>query len=277
MENKKLLKFLLKDIAELEELFSEKGSSGFDSYEIEFIRSRFKGAKEIIRILDEKQEPEAFSVENPPLEEQKNHPTTVQTVMKEEVHEKTNEQKIVQDVVAPETEVVHETMTTEEPLKESVSEQEIVEEEIETNDSGIIEDKIQEENVEERNSDENSNSDVELDEEVEIKVNKTLGDSFLKEKSVNDLVIGGNGKLENKLSNSPVKSIQGAIGINDRYQYIRELFDGSAESFAKTVNDLDNLNTIQEAVTYLQQNHKWKKNETSLKFVNLVKRRFANG
>jgi hypothetical protein len=36
------------------------------------------------------------------------------------------------------------------------------------------------------------------------------------------------------------------------------------------------MNHISEAVNFLQQNFKWKKNETSLKFVNLVKRRFPN-
>ena len=44
MENKKLLKFLLKDLTELEELLVEKGNSGFDAFEIEFIQSRFKAA-----------------------------------------------------------------------------------------------------------------------------------------------------------------------------------------------------------------------------------------
>ena len=58
----------------------------------------------------------------------------------------------------------------------------------------------------------------------------------------------GNNKLENKISNSPVRSIQAAIGINDRYQYIRELFDGNAERFTEAVTDLDKMGSIQEAV-----------------------------
>ncbi len=103
-----------------------------------------------------------------------------------------------------------------------------------------------------------------------------MGDSFLKEKSVNDLISAESGKLEHKLSNRPVISIQAAIGINDRFQYIRELFEGKSEIFLKTVSEIDNMNDIKEAVHYLQQNFKWKKNETSLKFVNLVKRRFLH-
>jgi hypothetical protein len=114
------------------------------------------------------------------------------------------------------------------------------------------------------------------EEEPVVAHHKTLGDSFLKEKSVNDIIGDDFSKLEHKLSNRPVSSIQAAIGINDRFQYIRELFEGSADSFAKTVADLDSMNDIKEAVNYLQTHFKWKKNETSLKFVNLIKRRFPN-
>ena len=82
--------------------------------------------------------------------------------------------------------------------------------------------------------------------------------------------------LEAKISSRPVTSIKSAIGINDKFQYIRELFEGNAESFNKTVDELDALNNLNEAVDYLKNNFKWKKNETSLKFVALVKRRFPN-
>jgi len=103
-----------------------------------------------------------------------------------------------------------------------------------------------------------------------------LGDSFTKEKSVNDLIDIESSNLEHKLSNRPVDSIKKAIGINDKFQYIRELFEGNAERFVDAVTELDEKKDINEAVDYLKQNFKWQKNETSLKFINLVKRRFTN-
>jgi hypothetical protein len=54
------------------------------------------------------------------------------------------------------------------------------------------------------------------------------------------------------------------------------LFEGSADNFVKAVSDLDSMNDIKEAVDYMQKNFKWKKNESSLKFVNLIKRRFPH-
>jgi len=118
---------------------------------------------------------------------------------------------------------------------------------------------------------------VELgEEELVDAANNRLGDSFSKEKSINDLIYPGSNKLEHQLSNRPISSLQSAIGINDRFQYIRELFNRSAENFSKAVIEIDTMHNLKEAVAYLQQNYSWKKNETSLKFVSLVKRRFPH-
>ncbi len=293
MDNKKLLKFLQKDIAEIEELFAEKGSEGFDEFENEFIRSRFKEANRLIHLLSEQKgtpeqkiskptvvkEPkkvvaevqedkpeevkEAAPVEAPPVEEVKEE---LVEAKKEEVLLQADKEKIPEEEIHPEEESREEEPVNVEP--------EIIEEEPAPE---VVSEEIPESEEEEAKPSEEG-TDVELEEEKETEVtSKRLGDSFSKEKSVNELLAGDSNNLEYKISNSPVKSIQAAIGINDRYQYIRELFEGNADAFACAVTDLDNLNNIQEAVSYLQQNYKWKKTETSLKFVNLIKRRFPNG
>jgi len=293
MDNKKLLKFLQKDIAEIEELFAEKGSEGFDEFEKEFIRSRFKEANRLILLLSEQEDSSEQKISQPVVvEEPKKVVAEVQEdkteeveevapveitsvkdvkeklveVKKEEVVAEQEEEKIQDEEIQPEDETVEE-----EPINEEV---EIIKEEPTPE---AISEEISEPQKEEVKPLEEG-TDVELEEEEEPEVtSKRLGDSFSKEKSVNELLAGDSNNLEYKISNSPVKSIQSAIGINDRYQYIRELFEGNADSFSKAVTDLDNLNNIQEAVSYLQKNYKWKKTETSLKFVNLIKRRFPNG
>lgn len=305
MENKKLLKFLYKDIAEIEELFTEKGSEGFDEYEIEFIQSRFKGAKQIIQIFSEKENKRIKSIQS-----QFHSQTAEENSESVESHPLVgNEQtKSEQPLLsAEEQESLNSLSEFEEELNDSkqalLEEEAIVEEEqvdsiIDAEKSEALESKSQgilnesevvhqqpETAAEEHESrseetepnDQDSKLEVDLNDEPELdEANHRLGDRFLKEKSVNELLAGDGNKLEHKISNSRVASIKAAIGINDRYQYIRELFDGNADTFSKTVSELDSLTSIKEAVTYLQQNYKWKKNETSLKFVNLVKRRFPN-
>lgn len=291
MDNKKLLKFLYKDIAEIEELFSDKGSEGFDEFEVEFIQSRFKGAKQLIQILSEKENkqlkkirprPAAVAVEEEvvlePKTEEKVNPKPEAKLSEHEKESLEELTKFEEELKGDDaqTELVEEEPVVENTVVEDVQPEPVVEEIVEP-EPEVVQEKpvIKEEQIEQ----EEQKSGVELNEEQEIdEANHRLGDSFSKEKSVNELLGNDDShKLEYKISNSPVESIKTSIGINDRYQYIRELFNGSAETFTTAVEELDQLSTIQEAVTYLQQNYSWKKNDTSLKFVNLVKRRFPNG
>ena len=261
MENKKLLKFLLKDIAEIEELFTDKGNSGFDDFEMEFIRSRFEGARKIIHILNENADSVVAEPEIREIIEEK-----------QEVEVQAQIQVTQEDAVPDENEPVVES--TEEAEQKEI-EQHIVAT-IENQEEIHLEKEEVRDNIPPQEDVEPVQDEDDLEEEIHEEPQR-IGDRAIKEKSLNDIHSNGSNKLENKLSNSPVSSLQGAIGINDRYIYIRELFDGSAESFSKAVAELDRLQNIREAVAYLQQNYKWKKNDTSLKFVNLVKRRFPNG
>jgi len=263
MENKKLLKFLLKDLSELDELFTEKDNNSFEDLEMEFLKNRIKGAKKLVQILFERENNSLIEIKNKPKIE------AIETVIEKiEVQEIVGEKQIVAEVEKePFIEEIPEII-----VASDIQQEELIEEPVEE-----IKEKfqVQAEGVEEEPIE--INEELELaGEEVADEANQRLGDSFSKEKSVNDLVNTDNTKLEYKLSNRPVSNIQSAIGINDRFQFIRELFDGNADNFSKTVTEIDAMKDIKEAVGYLQQNYKWKKNETSLKFVNLVKRRFSN-
>jgi len=268
MENKKLLKFLLRDLSELEELVTEKGDNGFDELEMEFLQTRVSGAKRMIQIL--------FNNENSSanINIDKQEIIAPENIQRETVVQKETFKKpiIVEDKAEAEPENKEEFVETEKEVREEVEDAlDRIEETEERKTDKEAEKKAETEieTVEE--------NEVELNEKkVIIEANQRLGDSFSKEKSVNDLIDTENTKLEQKISNRPVKSIKTAIGINDKFLFIRELFEGNAEVFTKAIAVLDAKKDINEAVKYLQQNFKWKKNETSLKFVNLVKRRFSN-
>lgn len=178
-------------------------------------------------------------------------------------------------VVEGEMDEVHEES---EPVEEIVEE---VEPETET----VIDEEIQEETEREEEVGEEPEPEAEPEPTVDVKFHEphepepeaqVLGEKFQKERSVNDVKFEGGVKLEEKLSSLPLKTIRSAIGINDRFLFTRELFDGDPELFNTAVTKLDSLEDIKDAVVYLRDNFKWKKNETSLKFVELVKRRFSN-
>lgn len=260
MENKKLLKLLRKDMNELEELIKDvKLQGNFNPLEMEFIHTRAKGIMQIIELLNVNDEK---TVGNVPVQDEK------LKQIKETV-------SATKEDITDSAEASHETKKTEDKTeisapKEKIHEERKPEQEVEQ------EQNVKNEKEEPTGKPSGTKNDDVLEEDAgKQDAGSRLGDSFLKGKSLNDLVTGKY-KLEFKLSNRPVKSIKSAIGINDRFQYIRELFNGNPEKFTETVNALDSMNNIQEAVVYLRENFRWKKNETSLKFVNLVKRRFQN-
>lgn len=109
---------------------------------------------------------------------------------------------------------------------------------------------------------------------VEEKQEKVIvGEAFQKERSINDTI--GEHKSEPKLTNSPISSLRATIGLNDRFLFIREIFNNNTEKYNKVIETLDTLDTIQEAVEYLKANLTMQKNEASLRFVELLKRRFT--
>lgn len=295
MENKKLLKYLLKDLSELEEMFTESDKNSFDEMEMEFIKNRISGAKRLVKLFLEKEELIKEVKADVPVQQEIEPKKTVfvsdKIESKSEVVIKETEPEVKAEVIeekVPEV-VVQESSfenQTQEKDAETIVDEEIPEVIVEIKEPDLVE-KEEVEVKEQAEKDipvketeiKQKSGKKELHLEDEEKVddhNKRLGDSFLKEKSVNDIMSDDLSKLEHKLSNRPVSSIKASIGINDKFQYIRELFEGSADNFVKAVADLDSMEDIKEAVDYLQSNFKWKKNDTSLKFINLIKRRFPN-
>lgn len=110
--------------------------------------------------------------------------------------------------------------------------------------------------------------------ENQVQEKLLVGETFQKERSVND-VIGEKKSSESMLTSGPISSLRSAIGLNDRFLFIREIFDNNTEKYNNVIDKLDKLETIQQAVEYLKANLSLQKNDTSLKFVELLKRRFS--
>lgn len=101
-----------------------------------------------------------------------------------------------------------------------------------------------------------------------------LGEKFVAGKSVNDLLLEKS-KSDSRFSHLPLSNLGNAITTNDKFLFIRELFDGNAVEYNETIRKIDAMDSIQEAAAFLRDHCGWKKSETSLKFIDLVKRRFV--
>ena len=81
-----------------------------------------------------------------------------------------------------------------------------------------------------------------------------------------------------KLGNKKIENLVTSIGINEKFLFTNELFEGNTEQFIKTINELNNLASFDEANGYLSNLvaiNKWETEEPSyLKLLALVERKY---
>ncbi|MDD2635791.1 MAG: hypothetical protein PHW82_09860 [Bacteroidales bacterium] len=81
--------------------------------------------------------------------------------------------------------------------------------------------------------------------------------------------------ISSKLGQTPISDIKAAIGIGDRFLYIRELFNGNNDEFEENIIHLNSLNSFEEANNYLKEKYNWDySQETVSNFINVVKRKY---
>ena len=82
---------------------------------------------------------------------------------------------------------------------------------------------------------------------------------------------------QTSLFGTAVEDIRQAISLGDRFLFQRELFAGNGELMQKTLDEINVLGSLSEAITYIQDNFEWDKESTAVQlFENVLKRRFGN-
>jgi hypothetical protein len=93
----------------------------------------------------------------------------------------------------------------------------------------------------------------------------------------------GQGKIHSSLSSklqmNPISDLTKAIGLNEKFLYIKELFKNDSNAFSEAVSKLNSFHNLAEAEHYLfdelSEKFYWdKKSETVAKFFELVQRRY---
>jgi hypothetical protein len=98
--------------------------------------------------------------------------------------------------------------------------------------------------------------------------------------SVNDALKQASMELGDQLTEAPVRDLRKAIGINDQYLYINELFRGDDIMYERSIKTINGFSILPEAEYWIQRELKVKlgwsdSNETVKQFNQLVKRRFS--
>ena len=108
-------------------------------------------------------------------------------------------------------------------------------------------------------------------------INESVGK---KNRSLNDSLKEDTTELSAKLSDAPVKDLKKAIGVNERFLFINELFRGDEVMYERSIKTINSFTIWPEAEYWVKRELKtklgWKdSNETVQHFDQLVKRRFS--
>jgi hypothetical protein len=197
-----------------------------------------------------------------------------------------------------ETEIINEEAL----LSETVEENETIEEEEEEEEEEILEEETEadEEEIEEVTTEtselveleeitsvtELASNDEEVVEEkftsnetitiVEETRKSMIGDkNLLTSVTRNELLSRTENTISSVLANKKIADIKQGINIGDRFRFQRELFRGNGEDMNKTLTYINQLATVNEALSFLRSKYGWATdNETAEDFYQIVKRRF---
>ena len=98
--------------------------------------------------------------------------------------------------------------------------------------------------------------------------------------SLNDRLKEVKIELSEKLTDMPIKDLRKAIGVNDRYLFLNELFRGDEAMYERSIKTIQNFSIFAEAEYWIRRELKvkigWLDSDPVVKqFDQLVKRRFA--
>jgi len=130
---------------------------------------------------------------------------------------------------------------------------------------------------------EKENSELKQKEELASKPETKVGKEILAEryrknqKYINELLAQGYHKqdISSLMQSKPIKDIEAAIGINEKFLFVRELFSNDEETYLKTIRNLNNSPNFNAAFNYIHSTFNWNlEGEAAQKLLELVRRRF---
>ena len=271
MEAKKILCLIKDDIANLEEITSEFTVNILppsDDVDLAIVRAKALIAElELLKKLTSPKIPEPILVQHAVIQEPKLNSTNEYSKGSAEIIEKAATQEIIK---IPISKVEGILQTEKDPnIEKDIEGQKLVIEPLkQTIEIPVIVEKIvQDETHFEKGSQKDLPTKIKFEEHKSI--NEILSETNQVD---NDFLQGEKNNLGYPIT--PIRRIWDAIGINDRFLFIRELFDNDNSKLESTVKTIDEFTSIQEAVNYLKTNFKWSNSEASQRFLILVKQRF---
>lgn len=100
-----------------------------------------------------------------------------------------------------------------------------------------------------------------------------LGDTFAEVKTLADQMAKDDNPT---MPFNRITALRQAIGLNDKFLMIRDLFGGDAERYEATIDTLDEFEDLDECIIYIVENFRWNPDlEAAKLLVSLIERKLA--
>lgn len=114
----------------------------------------------------------------------------------------------------------------------------------------------------------------------QYKMGKEINEAIEHQQSLNDRLKEDRTEVMHALKDSPIRDLRKAIGINDRFVFINELFRGDEAMYERSIKTINGFNVYPEAEHWMNRELKLKLGWNDAKeivthFYHLVKRRFS--
>lgn len=218
------------------------------------------------------EKPAELTVIDKTADEISENPTSSETSETEIINEETllsETDEDEEDETIEEEEILEEETEDEEEIEEVTTETSELEE-LEEITSVVEPTSNEEEIIEEKFT---SNETITIVEETRKSM---IGDkNLLTSVTRNELLSRTENTISSVLANKKIEDIKQGINIGDRFRFQRELFRGNGEDMNKTLSYINQLATLNEALSFLRSKYGWSTdNETAEDFYQIVRRRF---
>jgi len=93
-----------------------------------------------------------------------------------------------------------------------------------------------------------------------------INETLAKEKNHKD--------ISTKMQSKPISDISSSIGLNDKFLFIKELFDGNNETYLQTIDYLNKAVELDPTIKYLEGKFDWDMDDPTVqKLTDLIKRK----
>ena len=221
MDLKSAINIILRDLQEARDLIDDlRNKPDLPDLQIELAKSKCKSAEELIRLIGE-----LISLPGAAEKIEFEKEEKAESAVKDEQPDNFVDNDILNLDEEPESGVTNEMEESEVPAPDIVHE----------------------------HLPPSQDNDDTIEHSKEKKSEKIVADRFTHLANRINEKVGDSKKAEGKTRSLPVTDLNRAIGINDRFYYIRELFNGQEDAFRHTIDKLNSAGSKEEATTILSE------------------------